>query len=160
MSKLTVIEQSVSDARRIFTATLKQMAASGDEELVVLVRKRGKPVAGILSARELGRFYSWRAEQTGAQNDSGDESAVSRESCEEPVAEQERDPEASQSGEGTVTLPEDWYLPEEYVRRCFSEGHTPETALKWLVQQYAEFGLTPEAAVQIVEDILKQKEAS
>ncbi len=155
MSELTLIKQSVSEARRVFTATVKAMAASGDEELVVLVRKRGKPVAGILSARELGRFYSWRAEQARAQNDSGDESAVSRESREETAAEQEKDCEVPHSAEGTQ--PDNLPPPENYARRWLSQGNTPEMVLEWLVLLYGESGLTRETATQIVESIARER---
>ncbi len=48
MYKLT--EQSVTEARRDFTKNLKMIAADDAQETVVLVRNRGEPVAGIISA--------------------------------------------------------------------------------------------------------------
>ena len=62
-----LIEQSATEARQSFIATLREMSSSKDEELVVVVRRHGDPVAGIISASELGRFFRWKGEQVRAR---------------------------------------------------------------------------------------------
>ncbi len=49
--------------------------AESQDELVVLVRKRGEPLAGIISVREVCRYLQCKADQARAQaNDSNDDS--------------------------------------------------------------------------------------
>ncbi len=58
-----LIEQNVSEARRKFTANVKEIAAGGECELIVLVLKRGEPQAAIVSPTAFGQFIHWQAEQ-------------------------------------------------------------------------------------------------
>ncbi len=58
-----LIEQTVTEARQSFTKTLRELAGDDEKETVVLVRKRGEPVAGIVSYRELARYAQWRVDQ-------------------------------------------------------------------------------------------------
>ena len=57
-----MIEQSLSEARRSFCQTLRALSSSGDEHVVV-VHKRGEPIAAILSAAEAHRYFAWNAAQ-------------------------------------------------------------------------------------------------
>lgn len=58
-----LIEENVSEARRKFTANVKEIAAGGECELIVLVLKRGEPQAAIVSPTAFGQFIHWQAEQ-------------------------------------------------------------------------------------------------
>ena len=58
-----LIEENVSEARRKFTANVKEIAAGGERELIVLVLKRGEPQAAIVSPTAFGQFIRWQAEQ-------------------------------------------------------------------------------------------------
>ncbi len=58
-----LIEENVSEARRKFTANVKEIAAGGECELIVLVLKRGEPQAVIVSPMAFGQFIRWQAEQ-------------------------------------------------------------------------------------------------
>jgi len=132
MYKLT--EQSVTEARRDFTKNLKMVAADDAQETVVLVRNRGEPVAGIISAAELSKYFSWKAKQAPTEVLDGAEH------------------------EG-LRLPEGWPPPDGYARHCRAEGCSEEIAVEGLLQHYGSHGLTPEDARRVAEGIFGEGEA-
>ncbi len=155
----TIREQNVTEARQSFTSTLKEMASIEEKELIVVVRRHGELVGAIISSRELQRYSRWLSEQASDQEDSSDEDTQPLQEVtedREPSSEQE-ETEALQATEASLNLPEGWSSPADYVRQCFAKGHKPEVVLKWLEQQYAPYGLTPEEAAQIVVGIAEEQ---
>ena len=147
-----LIEQSVTEARQAFTTTLTAIARDDDNELVVLVRKRGEPMAGIISAREFSRYFQWKADQARTQPNDTDDNSQPEEASKGPEspAAGEGDSEGPQSTGADLSLPEGWSSPEEYVRLSLSEGHSPELVLQALEANYCKYGLTSHDAAHIV----------
>ena len=133
-----LIEQNIAEARASFTRTLKRMARG--EKIVVFVRKRSGDLHGaIIPAAEALRYLQWRAEQLLAGRAQTDDSELLEEAQ-----------GLSQSDDVSLSLPEGWYTPKEYARKCLAERHSPEAVFRGLRSNYGEHGLSDEAAARIV----------
>lgn len=62
MQRYHMIKQTLSEARRSFCQTLRKLSSSTGE-CVVIVHKRGDPIAAILSAAEASEYFAWKAAQ-------------------------------------------------------------------------------------------------
>ncbi len=159
MYRLT--HKTVTEARRDFTKNLPEVATG---EKVVIVRKRGQPQAAIISAAEALQYFRWKAEQAPTQTDVSDgDPQLPQEGHEQPAKSPPDLGDARavpRSSASRVTLPEGWPSPEEYVRRCYAEGHIPETVLRGLDEHYRQHGLTAEDAKRIVVGLAKEQGAS
>ncbi len=136
-----LIEQTVTEARQSFTKTLRELAGDDEKETVVLVRKRGEPVAGIISYRELARYAQWRVDQI--RRHAGESGQLSEQAIPE-----------NDAGE----LPKGWPTPEKYARRWIADGCSQERTVEGLVENYGPHGVTLEDAERIVESVLGNHE--
>ena len=158
MSNLKLVTQSVSEARRVFTATLKTMAANEHHGMVVLVRKRGVPVAGILSARELERYHQWRDQRprNGTCRLDGEGRAHNETPERQPGS--NRDEERPPPSDISHRLPAGWPTPDEYVQQHLGDGHSPESVFEGLTAGYGDYGLTRGDAARLVLSVAGKEE--
>ncbi len=63
MKRYRLVKQKVSEARQLFCRTLKEFNSSEDEEVVVIIEKRGAPLAVLIAPSEAGRYFAWKAEE-------------------------------------------------------------------------------------------------
>ncbi len=62
-------ETTITEGRRNLPHLVKKVAGSGEDEVVVVICKRGMPQAALVSVAELRRFYRWRSEQNTARTE-------------------------------------------------------------------------------------------
>ena len=139
-----VEEQSVTEARRDFTKSLKRLASSEDGELAILVHRHGVPVGGILPPQALAK---WLSEQARASQGSFAKLAQRLSEARDETSE----------AETSLNLPKGWSTPEAYSRKHFAEGHSAKAIFEGLKEHYGEQGLTIKEAARIVGDIAKEQ---
>ena len=62
-------ETTITEGRRNLPQLVKKVAGSGEDEVVVVICKRGLPQAALVSVAELRGFFRWRSEQNRAQTE-------------------------------------------------------------------------------------------
>ena len=162
---------SLAEARQNFASTLKR--AAGGESLVLL--KRGKPFAALISADDAIRYFRFRADEFGAlverdpaQQRNGTEGvpAVSEPGYE--VAEEtptpatattdEPESESSDPTPEEASLPEDFKADlERYVRECRSVEHPVATVVSEVLRVCGQFGMTEATAERLVAGIYRKQ---
>lgn len=125
-----LVEQNVTATRQTFTSTLKKLAADDGQETVVIVRNRGEAVAAIVSAREIAKYLSWKADETRTTKSVGQ------------------------------ILPDGWPTPEEFVRECLAKGCSPKVTTEAVIENYAPHGLTLEETERIVDRVFGERKAA
>ena len=136
MSRCRVVKQDVTEARRLFCRTMKEIDSSEEGEVVVIVHRRGDPLAAIISVAEVAQFFTWKAEKESAER-----------------------PERNAPEDKLQGLPDDWPTPDEYARKCLSDGCSPEATAEGIVENYTPYGMTPEEAGRIVERVSGEEAA-
>lgn len=162
---IRVEEQSVSEARKDFTKSLRRLASTEGGELVILVHRHGVPVGGILPAQVLAKWLSDQARASQAafaqlvqrlSEVHAEEGPDDDEQRDETIREPGRD-DGKRTVNTNLNLPEGWCSPEAYAHQFLAEGISPEGVFEGLKTNYAPYGLTKEEAAEIVVRIAKEQ---
>ena len=84
---MKLIRLGVSQARQEFTGILKEMEAHTSEETVVLVCRRARPVAAIISVAEVVEYLRWKRDRIRIQKEATRGVCLSPQDRDAPLAE-------------------------------------------------------------------------
>ena len=164
---------SVGEARGSFAQTLKR--ASEGESLLIL--RRNRPIAAVISPSEAVRFFRFRADELNAlverdpaqQTNGTDDALVA---SQEDAAQQEAEGVTGEAqavadqpeGESANPTPEEASLPEDfkadlerYVWECRAVGHPVESVISEVFRVSSPCGVTRDAAERFVDRIYAEE---
>ena len=156
---------SVAEARGNFAQTLRQ--AEAGESLLIL--RRNKPIAAVISPSEAVRFFHWRADEIGAlfeenqaQQGNGTED-VPASSLEDATQQAAEGVTAETPSPSTVATNQPERAPaeptidggfraeiEKFICNCHAAGTPAETVLSEVLRICGQFGVTEEIAERLI----------
>ncbi len=146
MSNRRLLKQNVTEARRRFCRTLRELASSENED-VVIIHSRGGPLAALISAADALRYFAWKGEE------------IRRQAGGRGADETGETAEEASTADGPQPLPDGWPRPEKYARQCLADARSPDETVEAVLKHYAPHGMSAEEAGRIVERIFGEEAA-